>query len=175
MLDFDTFEEVKDEGQKTVGSRWVITRKEVHDGQKTAFKARIVAKGFHEEEKPQSDSPTAMRESIKIFMAVAANERFNLMSFDIRAAFLQSKVLDHEVFVEPPKDLKKEEILWKLRKPLYGLDDASRKFWLRVKEILEGDGLKTVIGDEAFYFCYDSNGLQGMILTHVDDFIVAGN
>ena len=65
LKDFDTFVEVSDEGQKTVGSRWVITRKEEHDGQKTDCKTRIVAKGFHEEEKPQADSPTAMSESVK--------------------------------------------------------------------------------------------------------------
>ena len=30
----DVFEKVEDEGQETVGSRWVITRKEKADGQK---------------------------------------------------------------------------------------------------------------------------------------------
>lgn len=69
-----------------------------------------------------------MKESIKIFLAVAANEKFDLQSIDIRAAFLQSRALDRDVFIEPPKDLKKEGVLWKLKKPLYGLDDASRKF-----------------------------------------------
>ena len=128
MKEFDTFEEVDDEGQKTVGSRWVITRKEEHDGQKTACKARIVAKGFHEEEKPQADSPTAMRESVKPFLALAANQGFELEAVDIRAAFLQSKELDRDVFVEPPKDLKKENKIWRLKKPLYELDDVSRKF-----------------------------------------------
>jgi hypothetical protein len=35
---FETFEEVDDVGQKTVGSRWVITKKEKHDGQKLITK-----------------------------------------------------------------------------------------------------------------------------------------
>ena len=83
LKDFDTFEEIEDEGQKTVGSRWVVTKKENHDGQKTACKARIVAKGFHEEEKPQADSPIAMRESVKPFLAIAANEGFELEAVDI--------------------------------------------------------------------------------------------
>ena len=174
LRDFDTYEEVKDEGQTKIGSRWVITKKESHDGQKTNYKARIVARGFQEEEKPQSDSPTAMRESIKIFLAVAANEELELEAIDIRAAFLQSKVLDRDVFVEPPKDLKQENTIWKLKKPLYGLDDASRKFWIRVKEILEGIKIKTVPGDEAFYYRHKNGKLEGMILTHVDDFQIAG-
>ena len=32
LLDYDVFEEVKDEGQETIGSRWVVTEKEKHDG-----------------------------------------------------------------------------------------------------------------------------------------------
>ena len=89
--------------------------------------------GFQELDKPQADSPTAMRESVKVFLAVAANEKFELRAVDIRAAFLQSRKLDRDVFMEPLKDLKKEGVLWKLIKPLYGLDDASRKFWLHVR------------------------------------------
>ena len=114
MRDYETFEEVLDEGQDTVGSRWVVTRKEKHDGQKTQCKARLVAKGFHEKYKPQEDSPTAMRESFKLFCSVAANESFEIQSVDIRAAFLQSKKLDRDVFLEPPKDIKKQGMIWKL-------------------------------------------------------------
>ena len=42
-LDYETLKEVKDEGQTTVGSRWVITEKESHNGQKQKCKARLVA------------------------------------------------------------------------------------------------------------------------------------
>jgi hypothetical protein len=75
-------------------------------------------------------------------LSVAANDEFELESVDIRDAFLQSKDINRDVFVEPPKDLKKEGKLWKLKKSLYGLDDASLKFWLRVKEIFKKEGLK---------------------------------
>ena len=40
LLDYDVFEEVEDKGQETVSSRWVITAKEKHDGQKQKTKAR---------------------------------------------------------------------------------------------------------------------------------------
>ena len=42
--------------------------------------------------------------------------------------------------------------LWKLQKPLYGLDDASRQFWLKLKDTLKNLGLKVMIRDEAFYY-----------------------
>ena len=50
--------------------------------------------------------------------------------------YLQTNKLDREVFVRPPDDIKKEGKIWKLLKPFYGLDDASRKFYLKVKEML---------------------------------------
>ena len=43
LINYSTFEEVQDEGQETIGSRWVVTQKEKHDGQKTEYKARLVA------------------------------------------------------------------------------------------------------------------------------------
>ena len=51
-----------------------------------------------------------------------------------------------------PSDIKKEGIVWRLVKPIYGLNDASGIFWLRMKEIFKKEGLISVRGDEAFYF-----------------------
>ena len=65
---------------------------------------------------------------------MAANQDFKLRSIDIRAAFLQARKLDRDVYLVPPKDIRKEGYVWKLKKLLYGLNDASRKFRLRVKE-----------------------------------------
>ena len=115
---YETFEEVDDEGQETIGSRWIVTEKEKHDGQKQDYKARLVAKGFQEIYQPQSDSPTAAKESFKLLVALAANQNFKVLSMDIRAAFLQANKLDREVFIRPPDDIKKEGNIWKLLKPL---------------------------------------------------------
>ena len=155
---YETFEEVDDEGQETIGSRWIVTEKEKHDGQKQNYKARLVAKGFQERDQPQSDSPTAAKESFKLLVALAANQN-----------------LDREVFVRPPNDIKKEGKIWKLLKPLYGLDDASHKFYLKVKETLQELGLKTLPGDDAFYYENRNGKLMGLNLSHVDDFTIAGD
>ena len=69
---YDSYEEVEDIGQERITMRWVITMKEKHDGQKNICKARLVARGFQESEKPPSDSPTALRESIKLFLAISS-------------------------------------------------------------------------------------------------------
>ena len=127
----------------------MITKNEKADGQKKNVKGRLIAKGFQETKAPKSDAPTMLRESMKLFFAVAANQDFNLRSIDIRAEFLQARELDRDVFLMSPKDIRKEGYVWKLKKPLYGLNDASRKFWLRVKELFAALGLQRLEGGEA--------------------------
>ena len=53
--------------------------------------------------------------------------------------------------------------------------DASRKFWLRVKDVfLNKLGFRTIDGDEAFYYLNLDGNLHGAVTTHVDDFNLAG-
>ena len=91
----------------------------MHDGQKTEFKARLVAQGFLEKYKPKSDLPTMAEESLKLFIALAAKEGLELTSMDLRAAILQAKMLDREVYMTPPKDQVINRYVKRLRKPLY--------------------------------------------------------
>ena len=46
LKDYETIEEVKDEGQETIGSRWVVTQKEKNDGQKQDYEAQLIARVF---------------------------------------------------------------------------------------------------------------------------------
>ena len=107
---------------------------------------------FQEKEAPQSDSPTMFRESMKLFFAVAANEDFKQRSIDIRAAFLQAKPLDRDVFMRPPKDIRKGGVIWRLKKHLLGLNDVLQKFLLKVTIVFADIGLKRLEGGEAVYY-----------------------
>ena len=79
LEDYDTFEMVEDVGQETIGSNWVILKKEKHDD-----KAHLVERGFQEADKPQSESPMLAKESLKSLIALTANEDFDLPSMNIR-------------------------------------------------------------------------------------------
>ena len=76
-----------------------------------------MTKGLQEGEKPQLDSHTLLRESLKLYFAIAANEGFGIRSVDIRVVFLQARGLDKKVYMEPTKDIKKKGMIWKLNKP----------------------------------------------------------
>ena len=83
--DYEAFEEVTDEGQEILGTRFVLTEKPDH-----TIKARFVTKGFQEKFSDQSDSPTASRESVKIFLAIAANEKWVVESSDVRSSSVRN-------------------------------------------------------------------------------------
>ena len=60
------------------------------------------------------------------------------------------------------------------QKPLYGLNDASRQFSLKVKEVFCELNISRIQGDEAFYYRNIDGNFQGAVLTHVDDFKLTG-
>ena len=166
---YNAYEEVDFEDQNVLGSRWVVQDRQ------GKVKARFVVKGCQEEYDPRSDSPTASKESLKLFLSIAANCDMKLKSLDATSAFLQGDPLVRDVYIWPPKERRKEGKIWKLKKSCYGLYDASRKWYLAVKDNLKSIGMKHLSGDEAFFYLVKDGKLCGMILLHVDDFIVAGN
>ena len=77
--------------------------------------------------------------------------------------------------MEPPRDVKTEGMIGKLRKPLYGLRDASKFVLLKVMEWFEEAGMKRLTGYKALYYFHDDKGvLEEIILCHVDNLILAG-
>ena len=98
----------------------------------------------------------------------------NIKSMDVTSAFLQGEPLTRKVFMEPPAELQRDGHIWKLRKSVYGLCDASRKWFQSVKPELIQLGMKAVSGDEAFFSLVKDGTLVGLCILHVDDFLVAG-
>ena len=69
---------------------------------------------------------------------------------DVTSAFLQGEPLSRKVFMEPPAEVQRDGYIWKLNKTVYGLYDASRKWFQAVKPELLKLGMKPVSGDEAY-------------------------
>ena len=130
---FDAFEEVNDEGQFVIKTRWVFSEQD-DDSKGYNLKARLCMRGDKEKniENIRADSPTACKDSLKLVLAIAANENFDIFSGDEKSAFLQGKSLDREVFVLPPAEANLKGKLWKLKKAAYGLIDGARLFYLEL-------------------------------------------
>ena len=173
---FEAFEEVNDEGQSVIKTRWVFTQHD-YDSKGYTLKARLCMRGDKEEniENIRADSPTTHKDTLKLVLAIAANEDFKIFSGDIKSALLQGKSLDREVFVPPPPEAKLKGKLWKLKKAAYGLIDGARLFYLELRETLIKLGLKNVSGDPALFTYHKDGKLEGFVCFHVDDLFVAGS
>lgn len=168
--EYGTYREIYDRGQKTISTRWVITEK------KNGFKARLVVRGFEEvEEIGQADSPTGDKATLRFVLALAASENWKLQSIDIKSAYLQADTLDREVFVRPPKELKRPGLIWQLDKPAYGLIDSAKNWYCSISNFLTSLGCKRCIYDKALFSYSLNNKLCGIVLMHVDDFIFCGS
>ena len=169
----EVYEEVSDEGQEAMSVRWVVTPKIV-DGEKRT-KARLVARGFEEDTSNlRTDSPTCMKDSLRLMLAVAASNSWSLNSIDIKAAFLQGNPIERELFLRPPKEANQSGKLWRLKKAVYGLSDASRIWYLRVHGELLKHGATASKYDKAVFTWKHNGNVQGILAAHVDDFLWVG-
>ena len=170
LKDFNVYEEVVNKGQPCISTRWVCTRK----GED--IKARLVARGFQETEHVRADSPTIGKSIARITLSIAASKGWVVKTTDVKSAFLQSDEIDREVFLKPPEEAECPDKLWRLRKSLYGLNDAARQFFLSLTSELKRLGCKQSTLDHTLHFLTGSkNTLCGIILTHVDDFLHCGD
>ena len=173
--DNNVFDEVKNEGQKCVSTRWVCTLKETLTG--PVPKARLVARGFEELKvsELQKDSPTCATESLRLLLAVICQRQWTPHSMDIKSAFLQGTTLSRELYIRPPPEAESEGTLWKLKKCVYGLADASLYWYNRVKEIVLTTGGNVSKVDPAVFYWLDKDcAVSGVLACHVDDFIWGG-
>ena len=170
--EFEVYEEVKDEGQERLSSRWILTDKSTVEEKKV--KARLVCRGFEETVKVQADSPTGSKETLHMLLSIAATKDWKVKSGDVKNAYLQGELLDRDVFMEPPHEQKKPGYIWKLRKAVYGMNDAGRKWYFKVEETLSKLGCKKSQLDHCLFTSWLNNNLAGIILVWVDDIFFAG-
>ena len=143
------------------------------DGQKSV-KARLVARGFEENSEVRSDSPTANKESFRIFLAITSTMVWKAKAMDIKAAFLQGEEINRTVSLQPPREAGTENKLWLLRTFVYGLNDASRKWYFSVWTHLLLHGCRQTSADPGFFIWLYNDCLQGIFIMHVDDFLWSG-
>lgn len=170
--DNEVYEEVEDVGQGALSVRWVVTEK-VKDGQ-TVVKARLVARGFEEETgNLRKDSPTCSKEAVRLALSVAATCGWVCHSLDVKAAYLQGDQIDRDVYLRPPPEFN-DGSLWKLKKTVYGLCDAARHWYLRVRSQLLDLGTIASSLDPALFSWRCGQSLEGVICVYVDDLFWAG-
>ena len=137
-------------------------------------KARLVARGYEENKsRIRSDSPTCMEDSVRMLLGIAAGKGWKIPYLDVKAAILLGKSIERDLFLQPPAKFRNKGMIWKLRKVVYDLCDASRSWYLKVVEVLTELGM-TVGKLYKALFTFKTDALQGIVLVHVDDALYVG-
>ena len=173
--------------------RWLYVWKPLEDpkeikennGKSRKAKARLVVLGYMDPqlETIPRDSPTLGRTSKMLIAQVIASMRWTLMSFDIKAAFLQGKTQeDRLIAVEPVPEmvkamnLKPSEVC-RLVKSAYGLIDAPFLWYTELDQQLRSLNFIPSPFDPCLYLLYEEGKDEpaGILGVHVDDGLCGGN
>ena len=174
LIENKVYDTVPYTGQKLISSKWHITEK--FKDEKRVVKAHLVARGFEEDTTQlRTDSPTCSREAMRMVYFVAAMMSWVIKSLDFTSAFLQGEEIKRSVYLKPPRDVCPKTEVWSLRKCLYGLNDAPRSWYVKVKKALMSLGGVQSLYDGALFLWHGEDGkLVGIVACHVDDFVYCG-
>nr|GEU53000.1 retrovirus-related Pol polyprotein from transposon TNT 1-94 [Tanacetum cinerariifolium] len=151
-------------GKTVIRLKWLWKNKKDEDQTVILNNARLVAKGYAQEEGidfEESFAPVARLEAVWIFIAYAAHKSFPIYQMDVKTAFLNG-LLKEEVYVAQPDgfvDPDHLEKVYGLRKSLYGLKHAPRAWYDELSKFLTSKGFtKDVDHTECIDSCKSTSG-----------------
>ena len=164
-------------GQALISCKWVLTEKNTDES--VVVKARLVARGFEEQSKVEdTESPTCGKEALRLVFLTAATKSWQMQSIDISSAFLQGNELTRDVYLKPPTGFEEKGKVWKLNRCIYGLNDAPRAWYEKVKGVMINlKGQLSKYDNSLFIWhqlCDKEKVFTGIIALHVDDFKFCG-
>ena len=165
------YTEIENKGQKCVSVKWLIKPKLVNGNLKT--KGRLVARGFEEKAEIRRDSPACSKSGVRLALMIIATNNWKLKSMDVQRAFLQTEDIEREVIIKPPKEAETLK-LWLLNRPVYGLKDASRRWFLKVRTEMATLGCEWSYLEPSIFFWKIENQIQGILTCFVDDMMYGG-
>ena len=120
-------------------------------------------------------SPVAKVTTVRLVIALASINHWFLHQLDVNNAFLHGD-LQEDVYMKLPPGLStsKPNQVCKLSKSLYGLKQASRKWYEKRTTLLISNGYKQAASD-ASLFIKSTTETFIVLLVYVDDIILAGN
>ena len=181
----------KKEGKNVMKSGMIYKVKSDDNGFFTKRKSRFVCKGYSEvygQDYYNVRSGVVDYSSARMLIALAAAERAELWTYDVKNAFVSTKVPPGEEFYcDAPQDIYGNELygdmfdlpdgsrgILRCTRCLYGSKNSPRRFWQKLQKILQMGGFSTTVQDQCVLVC-DRTRKGGGILRvamWVDDLLV---
>jgi hypothetical protein len=163
---------------KPIGTKWVWKNKDGENGEVVRNKSRLVAQGYSQKEGidyEETFAPVAHLEAIRILLAFSAAKGFKLYQMDVNSAFLNG-FLEEDVYVKQPPAFESTEFphkVYRLRKVLYGLKQASRAWYGRLRGFLFSKGFEMGKVDKTLYLLGQGDDIL-IFQVYVDDIVLGG-
>jgi len=163
---------------KAVKTRFVFDIKHDAEGQKTRYKARLVAQGFNQVPGRDFDetwAPVPNTATSRALLAVAAANGWEVHHVDVKTAFLNAQ-MDKEMYIKLPEGVESGDLadVRRLSLALYGTKQAGRLWGIRLNEALRQMRATRSTVDPCLYEWHHPVHGRVFILVYVDDLIVAG-
>jgi hypothetical protein len=140
---------------KLLDVKWVFKIKRNADGSLERYKARLVIKGYKQQQPVDFEETFASvcrYESIRLLLGIVAAKCLKLKQFDVKTAFLNGE-LEEKIFMAQPEGLDdgNSNLVWLLKKPLYGLKQAPRCWNKGITQVLDGLGFRVSESDPSVF------------------------
>jgi hypothetical protein len=162
-----------------IGTKWVFKNKQGEDGEVVRNKYRLVAQDFSQVEGldfVEIFAPITHLEAIMILLAFAASKGFKLYQMDVKSVFLNC-VIQEKVFIRQPPGFENPrypDSVYKLSWDLYGLKQASRAWYARIKTFLLEHGYVMWSVDKTLFTLKHGNDFL-LVQIYLDDIIFGGS
>ncbi|CAI7894866.1 unnamed protein product [Closterium sp. NIES-53] len=139
-------------------------------------KARYVARGFSQRQGVdyfQTFSPTPKMTTLQMLLHVAAQRDYELHSLEFSTAFLQGS-LHEEIWLRRPPGFTGSfpaGTLWSLRRPVFGLRQASREWHDTLRMTLATLGFAPSTADPSLILHTDTTRPPFYVLVYIDDLV----
>lgn len=179
---FEFIERPSKDGKRlnVLDSMWVFRKKVTSTGD-ADYKARIVIRGFKDMnlyDLCETYAPVSRLPLVRAIIAIANRFDLILWQLDVKAAFLHS-LIKREILMEIPDgyaEQKKQgkDMVWRLKKSLYGLKTSPKNWNLYFTEHVEKMGFKASRRDPCLFLLNEKDTVL-ILLLYVDDVLLAGN
>lgn len=166
----------KQVGQRFIDSRWIFKIIQDTDGQIIRHKARLCARGFLQRygmDYCDTFAPVVRYDSIRVLLALAMQQDFEMLQFDVRTAFLYGE-LEETIHMAVPEGLETPnsgEKICKLNKSLYGLKQSPRCWNIKFSNFLKSFNFKESHAEKCIYRAI-VNGKIVYLALFVDDGLI---
>ena len=141
-------------------------------------KTRLVARGFsqvHTVDLLETYAPTPAASSVKLLVALAVKNDWELRQLDVKQAFNQAD-LDFNLFMKRPDGCGgKSGKVVKLNKSVYGLKQTGRRWAMQLGDVIVRKvGMEQCKVDPSVFRLIRDGVVVMIVCVHVDDITVAG-